>query len=479
MKKSFTFASIAIVAIALFFACKKNSENNNFNGPDGRSSGLNAVVACNFVTLSGTLATQTLSTANVYKISGIVRIPSGVTLTIPAGTVLQGVKSTTAPAWLVIEKGGKLIAAGTSSNPIIFTSDQAAGARAAGDWGGIAFAGNAPTNVGTSLDIPLSSSYTLSGGSSISGDNSGNLQYVQIHFAGKGYTNDASKSALLLNAVGTGTAIDHVQISNTQYDGIGSYGGTVKQTYMISLNAGRTDFPISYGYIGKMQFIAAMRLINGAVPTGPAYGFDISNDPSNSTNSPLTQPIISNATVLGPNYCNSATVNSNFQYAIRFANNGAGKIYNSVISSWNKSVGQSGLLINGTRSIGQTASNNLEFSFNSFHNFGAVPYTSSGWTGGCETTMARWIEGTGSATCIEDGNEFSVATLGYNSSFCSNYCGTGFSSAFTLGTTSMGDPDYSWDGSSFNHVAYRGAFGATDFSQSWANWCAQNVSYCL
>ncbi|WEK17928.1 MAG: hypothetical protein P0Y49_14085 [Candidatus Pedobacter colombiensis] len=480
MKKTITFASIAIVAIALFFACKKAGENSSFNSPNSKSSGIKALVACNFVTLSGTLTTQTLSAANVYKISGIVRIPSGVTLTIPAGTVLQGIKSATT-AWLVIEKGGKLIATGTSSNPIVFTSDQNAGARAAGDWGGIAFAGNAPTNVSTGLDIPLSGSYTLSGGSSISADNSGNLQYVQIHFAGKGYTNDASKSALLLNAVGTGTAIDHVQISNAQYDGIGSYGGTVKQTYMISLNAGRTDFPISYGYTGKIQFIAAMRMINGVTPTGPAYGLDISNDPTGTNNTPLTQPVISNATVLGPNYCNSTAVNSNFQYAVRFNNNGAGKIYNSVFSSWNATSTSRGLLINGNSTISQTASNNLEFSYNSFHNSGVTPYTSSLWTGGCESTMARWIEGTGVASCKESGYQVvGVSDLDYNSSFCSAFCDNGFISNFTLGTnTDLDTPNFSWDtGNSFNHPVYRGAFGGTDFTQSWSNWCPLNTVYC-
>jgi len=482
MKKIFISSFVAIICvICILVACKKNKDISNESGDKAKLS-TQSVQACNFVTLSGTLSTQTLVNTNVYKLSGIVVIPSGVTVTINAGTVIQGIKSATT-AWLVIEKGGKLVATGTSSNPIIFTSDQAAGSRAPGDWGGIAFAGNAPSNVSPTLDIPLSSGYTLSGGASTSADNSGSLRFVQIHYGGKGYTSNESKAALLLNAVGSGTTIDHVQVSNSLYDGIATYGGTVKLTNMISYNAGRTDIPISYGYTGKMQFLAAMRLNNSASPAAPAYGLEISNQlASSSAATPLTLPVISNITVQGPNYCSGTAVSSNFKYAVHYFNNGAGKIYNSVFSSWNNSVTPSGLLIDDAGSIAKTASNDLEFSYNSFDNSGGTPYSNGAvsWSSsGCSTSMALWIT-PGLPGCREAGNQFSVTTLGYDASFCNDYCATGFSRNFVLGTTTMSSPNFTWDtGSAFSHVTYRGAFGATDFTQSWTEWCAQNKDYCL
>ncbi|WP_118953116.1 hypothetical protein [Taibaiella helva] len=239
-----------------------------------------SVTACTFVTLSGNITSNTtLNAANTYLISGIVVVKSPATLTIPAGTVLQGVKSISATAWLVVEKGAKLVATGTSSNPVVFTSDQAPGSRAAGDWGGIAFAGQATNNNSNLLDIPLSGSYTLSGGGTNDLDNSGSLQYVQLHFAGAGFSNDPSKSALLFNSVGSGTTVDHIQVTNSKYDGMSVFGGTTSVSNVYSYNQGRTDFPVSFGYRGNMQFMAAMRPDKAFSPIAAAYGMDISNNP--------------------------------------------------------------------------------------------------------------------------------------------------------------------------------------------------------
>lgn len=93
--------------------------------------------------------------------------------------------------------------------------------------------------------------------------------------------------------------------------------------------------------------------------------------------------------------------------------------------------------------------------------------------------MTDWITDSGLSPCIEDGNQFSVATLGYNATFCSDFC-SAFSSNFTLGATTPASPDYSWDsGSLFSHVSYRGSFGPSDQTTGWTDWCPQNTGYCL
>src|ERR1700744_6194207 len=104
MKRIITITMLAaLTGMSIFFACKK-SQNSPAISKANLKSNL-AVQTCNFVTLSGTLTTQTLSNTNVYKISGNVIVPTGVTLTIPPGTVLEGVTGLTFPSRLIIEQG--------------------------------------------------------------------------------------------------------------------------------------------------------------------------------------------------------------------------------------------------------------------------------------------------------------------------------------------------------------------------------------
>ena len=83
----------------------------------------------------GITANVVLTKTKVYLLQGFVYVRNGATLTIPAGTLIMGEKSTQGS--LIIERGGKLIANGTATEPIVFTSQQPAGLRARGDWGGI------------------------------------------------------------------------------------------------------------------------------------------------------------------------------------------------------------------------------------------------------------------------------------------------------------------------------------------------------
>ncbi len=62
-------------------------------------------------------------------------------LTIEAGSVIKS--DISQKGALIVERGSKLIADGTASNPIVFTSGKASGERAPGDWGGIILLGKA------------------------------------------------------------------------------------------------------------------------------------------------------------------------------------------------------------------------------------------------------------------------------------------------------------------------------------------------
>ena len=91
------------------------------------------------------ITTNTIWTRNnIYLLNGTVFVNDGVTLTIESGTIIKGDK--TNQGTLVIRQGGRLDAIGTPTRPIVFTSNQPAGSRAAGDWGGVVICGRAPVN---------------------------------------------------------------------------------------------------------------------------------------------------------------------------------------------------------------------------------------------------------------------------------------------------------------------------------------------
>jgi hypothetical protein len=91
------------------------------------------------VNASNITTNTTWTSGNVYLLNGWVYVKAGATLTIQAGTVIRGDK--TNKGALIIERGAKLIAIGTATQPIVFTSNQNAGSRDRGDWGGLILCG--------------------------------------------------------------------------------------------------------------------------------------------------------------------------------------------------------------------------------------------------------------------------------------------------------------------------------------------------
>src|SRR5437899_680831 len=126
--KKFT-KKIASVAIALLMG----------------KAALAQIPATTTVTVKDSISTNTHWTCdNQYFLKGYVYVTNGTTLTIDSGVVIKGDKNTKGS--LIIERGAKIMAIGSKYNPIIFTSNQAAGTRTYGDWGGLILCGSAPVN---------------------------------------------------------------------------------------------------------------------------------------------------------------------------------------------------------------------------------------------------------------------------------------------------------------------------------------------
>ncbi len=88
-----------------------------------------------------------LTAGTNWQLSGLVYVDDLDVLVIDACCVIKGLKSTTPGVpggGLVITRGGKIQAQGTSCNPIIFTSAEAT--PQSGDWSGIIILGNASAN---------------------------------------------------------------------------------------------------------------------------------------------------------------------------------------------------------------------------------------------------------------------------------------------------------------------------------------------
>ena len=115
----------------------------------------------------------------------MVYVTYGAILTIDSGVIIKGDKNT--KGTLIIERGAKIIAKGTKTAPIVFTSNQPAGARAYGDWGGIIICGSAPTNWTAGQAQVEGGPRSFYGGTNPN-DNSGVLEFVRIEFPGVAFS---------------------------------------------------------------------------------------------------------------------------------------------------------------------------------------------------------------------------------------------------------------------------------------------------
>lgn len=255
MKK--TFLTLGIAA-ALFTSCESddtpdivindNSTVNNttINGPGTGNPGGEVV------NLSGVYTEDlTLDADTDYLITGPVLMATGTTLTVPAGKTIQ-VQPVGVNAYIAIQQGARINAAGSANAPIVFTSS--ASNPGAGDWGGLVMCGRAPINstaVG-SEDTATSEVGGLSYGGNVEADNSGILQYVRIEYAGGAIDGNAELNGLSLYAIGNGTIIDHIQIFEGSDDGIEFFGGTVDVSQVVVVNSEDDSIDWTEGYTGTL-----------------------------------------------------------------------------------------------------------------------------------------------------------------------------------------------------------------------------------
>lgn len=210
-------------------------------------------------------ADETWETGNVYYLDGRVTVTNGATLTIQPGTVIKAYPGGGAIASsLLISREGRIMANGTASSPIIFTTvadDIEPGEVNSpnmdvannGLWGGVIILGKAPISASASEvqieGIPTSDQNGLYGGSDES-HSSGEFSYVSIRHAGTNIAPGNELNGLTLGAVGSETKIHHIEVVANQDDGIEWFGGTVSVSDVMIWNCGDDGLDTDQDWIG-------------------------------------------------------------------------------------------------------------------------------------------------------------------------------------------------------------------------------------
>ena len=312
----------------------------------------NAAYPATTVTLNaGHITTNTTwSSGNVYLLNGWVYVDAGVTLTIQPGTIIRGDK--TNKGTLIIERGAKLMAIGTAAQPIVFTSNQAAGSRDRGDWGGLILCGYATINQAGGTAVIEGGVGAVYGGGSTpnNADNSGTLKYVRCEFPGVPFAPDNEINGITFGGVGNGTTVDYIQVSYSGDDSYEWFGGTVNCKHLVAVRGLDDEFDTDNGFGGKLQFVVGLRDPNIADISG-SNGFESDNDATGSGNLPLTHPIFCNVSMFGPLVTPATPFNVNFKRSMHIRRNSTLCVYNSVFAGW-----PVGLYIDGNNT--QTNANN-------------------------------------------------------------------------------------------------------------------------
>ncbi len=299
----------------------------------------NANYPATTTTVSSNITSNTTwSTGQVVHLQGPIYVKNNAVLTIQPGVIVRCSKAIAGTA-LFITKGSQLNAQGTSTSPIIFTSDQAAGSRGLGDWGGIILLGNADNNNPGGLNyiegVAQSPDSEYGGGLTPNdNDNSGSLRYIRIEFGGYVFAPNKEINGLTLGAVGRNTTVEYIQCSFVNDDAFEWFGGTVNCKYLVAYRCLDDNWDADNGFRGYIQFCLGVRdpQIADAPTVSTSEGFEIDNDPNGSSATPITAPIFSNVTDIGPlrgNVTNS--VATGFRRGARIRRNAQAKIYNSLL----------------------------------------------------------------------------------------------------------------------------------------------------
>ena len=422
MKKFTQIAGLfALTAVLGLSSCKKDDEP-----AESTKTYTIKTVDVNGTTYSqvqGTINSNlTFSAAENWLLSGGVFVQNGSTLTIEPGTTVKAADDG-ATAFLSVLQGGKIMAEGTATNPIVFTTVK--NTPQPGDWGGIILNGYGKINVtgGTAEGEGGTGTY----GGNDNTDNSGSLKYVRVEYAGRILGTDNELNGFAFQGVGSGTQLSYLQAYRGADDGFEFFGGAVNIRYAISTGNHDDSFDWTQGWTGNGQFLVVNQNSDKC-----DRGFECDNNGDDNAAKPFSNPTLSNITVLMADD-GSASANTGF----RLRAGTKGKIYNAIVTDATKA----GFRVSDEAPSTQTYDNMMD---------GSLLVTSS---------ISASTNNTGWKDCDKFENDPNNAIT--DASFLNGYVGT-YSGSESTNPTSLG----TW----FNSANYIGAVTSSD---DWtAGWTA-------
>lgn len=289
---------------------------------------------------------QTLYTDTTYTLSGFIQVTNGATLTIQPGTTIKG----TYGSALFVLRGAKIRAVGTAALPIVFTSNEPVGSRKPGDWGGLVIVGNARINrsspvilEGTGTNAGQAPTIDYSGGTD-DADDSGELRYVRVEFAGFATAPEQELNSFTFAAVGSGTKFGYLQSVSGLDDSYEFFGGQADGHHFVSYESGDDHFDMSEGYQGRLQYLIAFQSKVLVPRTGAGT---VSGDPQGIENDgcaganclngqasqPYTIPLVANFTLVGTG-ANAAVEATSGGIGMMLRRGTGGYYVNGVVARW-------------------------------------------------------------------------------------------------------------------------------------------------
>jgi hypothetical protein len=287
-----------------------NTGQPDFGCPTGTTDSGDVINGRRVCELTGTITDDVLLTSNnYYELVGKVVVglddSASATLAIQAGTTVFG---GTSFDFLVVSRGSQIVAEGTRTAPVIFTSVMDENLRGGADpdtsrglWGGLVINGYAPIN-----DCPEGAMGGTAGctkeGEANSGtfggdqpaDNSGVLRYVVVKYAGSNVDPENQLNGIAFQGVGSGTQVEFVQVHNNLDDGIEFFGGNVNARYIVLTGNADDSLDWTDGWQGDVQYLLILQADDSA-----DNGIEADNREGDESSQPRSLPRIANMTIKG------------------------------------------------------------------------------------------------------------------------------------------------------------------------------------
>jgi hypothetical protein len=260
---------------------------------------------------------------------------TNVTLTIAAGAILFG---GTGQSWLAVNRGNKINAVGSETQPIIFTSrDNVLGLNdnnSQGQWGGVVLMGRGRVTDCTTGSVGAGAAHTCERQTEGAPDparfggtddtyNAGRMSFVQVRFSGFILGSNVELQSLTPEGIGSGTTLDHFQSFNSSDDGIEFFGGVPRIKHLVITGADDDSLDVDVGARADFQHV----LLIQRPGKGDAL-FEIDSS-GNEGDIPRTRLRVANFVALQPE--TSASNESADQAAALFRGNSDTTLINGVI----------------------------------------------------------------------------------------------------------------------------------------------------